>query len=126
MFRKEYIPCVMKFPMKFPLKFEKYNPYDNVHNEFARYLMFGGFLATSLQKYEMDEVYTIVRNIYNSTIFTDIVKRSQIRKIDQLQRIVKFAFDNIGRTFSVVSISKYLKSERRTIDNEMVYSYLTS
>jgi predicted AAA+ superfamily ATPase len=41
-----------------------------------------------------------------------------------LERIVKFAFDNIGRTFSATSISKYLKSEQRSIDNETVYNYL--
>ena len=44
--------------------------------------------------------------------------------MDQLERIVKFAFDNVGKTFSAKSISDYLKSERRTIDNETVYSYL--
>jgi predicted AAA+ superfamily ATPase len=37
---------------------------------------------------------------------------------------VKFAFDNVGRTFSAKSISDYLKSQHRTIDNETVYSYL--
>ena len=47
-----------------------------------------------------------------------------MRKVDQLERIVKFAFDNVGRTFSAKSISDYLKSERRFIDNETVYSYL--
>jgi predicted AAA+ superfamily ATPase len=93
--------------------------------EFARYLRFGGFPAIHLQEYTQDEAYAIVRDIYNSTIFTDIVKRGQIRKVDQLERIVKFAFDNIGRTFSAASISKYLKSERRTIDNETVYNYLS-
>ena len=41
-----------------------------------------------------------------------------------MERIVKFAFDNVGRTFSAASISKYLKSEHRTIDNETVYNYL--
>ena len=96
-----------------------------VKTEFARYLRYGGFPATHLQEQSVDEVYAIVRDIYNSTIFTDIVKRSQIRKVDQLERIVKFAFDNIGRTFSAASISKYLKSERRTIDNETAYSYLS-
>ena len=65
------------------------------------------------------------RDIYNSTIFTDIVRRNQIRKVDQLERIVKFTFDNVGRTFSAASISKYLKSENRTIDNETVYNYLS-
>ena len=70
-------------------------------------------------------MYTIVRDIYNSTIFTDIVRRNTIRKADQLERIVRFVFDNTGRTFSASTISKYLKSENRTIDNETVYSYLT-
>ena len=94
------------------------------NTEFARYLRYGGFPATHLQEYSVDEAYTIVKDIYNSTIFTDIVKRNQIRKIDQLERIVKFAFDNIGKTFSAKSISDYLKSERRVIDNETVYNYL--
>lgn len=92
--------------------------------ELVHYIKFGGFPATNLQKYEIDEVYTIVRDIYNSTIFSDIVKRNNIRKVDQLERIIKFAFNNIGNTFSAKSISVYLKSENRSIDNETVYSYL--
>jgi len=96
------------------------------HNEeFARYLRFGGFPAIHLQEYSQDEAYTIVKDIYNSTIYTDIVKRNQIRKVDQLERIVQFAFNNIGNTFSANAISKYLKSEHRTIDNETVYNYLS-
>lgn len=93
--------------------------------ELANYLRLGGFPAVHLQKYTPDEVYTIVKDIYNSTIFTDIVRRNQIRKVDQLERIVKFLFDNVGRTFSATSISKYLKSENRSIDNETVYNYLS-
>ena len=93
-------------------------------DEFARYIRFGGFPAIHLQEYTQDEAYSIVKDIYNSTIFTDIVKRSQIRKVDQLERIVKFAFNNVGRTFSAASIAKYLKSEQRKIDNETVYDYL--
>lgn len=77
-----------------------------------------------MQEYSQDEVYTIVRDIYNSTIFSDIVKRNQVRKIDQLERVVKYTFSNVGNTFSVKSISDYLKSERRSLDNETVYSYL--
>ena len=92
--------------------------------EFARYVKLGGFPATHLQEYTQDESYSIVKDIYNATIFTDIVKRSQIRKVDQLERIVKFAFDNVGRTFSAASIAKYLKNEQRKIDNETVYDYL--
>lgn len=92
--------------------------------ELANYIRLGGFPATHLQNYTQDEVYTIVRDIYNSTIFSDIVKRNQVRKIDQLERVVKYTFNNVGNTFSAKSISDYLKSEHRSIDNETVYSYL--
>lgn len=104
---------------------KKYTEILDSYTELANYLRLGGFPAVHLQKYTPDEVYTIVRDIYNSTIFTDIVRRNQIRKVDQLERIVKFAFDNVGRTFSAASISKYLKSENRAIDNETVYNYLS-
>ena len=92
--------------------------------ELANYVRLGGFPATHLQAYSQDEIYTIVRDIYNSTIFSDIVKRNQVRKIDQLERVVKYTFNNVGKTFSAKSIADYLKAERRSLDNETVYSYL--
>ncbi len=101
-----------------------YKTLDNKKEEFIRYLKLGGFPATHLKEQTQDEIYTIVKDIYNSTIFTDIVRRNQIRKIDQLERIVKYTFQNIGNTFSARSISIFLKSEHRKIDNETVYSYL--
>lgn len=103
---------------------KEYSDVNEPKDELAEYIKLGGFPATHLQKYSEDEIYTIVKDIYNSTIFSEIVKRNQVRKVDQLERIVKFAFENVGKTFSAKSISDYLKSERRTIDNETVYSYL--
>ncbi|MEG1798849.1 MAG: ATP-binding protein, partial [Synergistaceae bacterium] len=102
----------------------EYEEVKDSKEELVNYVKLGGFPAVHLRQYTQDEVYSIVLDIYNSTIFTDIVKRSSIRKVDQLSKVVKFVFDNIGSTFSAKSISDYLKSERRTIDNETVYSYL--
>ena len=65
------------------LEFKKqYTQVKDIHAELADYIRLGGFPATHLREYSQDEVYTIVRDIYNSTIFSDIVKRNQIRKID--------------------------------------------
>ena len=102
----------------------RYTTVGDPRQELANYIRLGGFPATHLQNYTQDEVYTIVRDIYNSTIFSDIVKRNQIRKIDQLERVVKYAFNNVGNTFSAKSVSDYLKAEHRSLDNETVYSYL--
>lgn len=102
----------------------QYAEVEDIRKELANYIRLGGFPATHLQSYGQDEVYTIVRDIYNSTIFSDIAKRNQVRKIDQLERVVKYTFNNVGNTFSAKSISDYLKAERRSLDNETVYSYL--
>lgn len=107
------------------LMFKKsYSTIYDIKQEFNQYVRLGGFPATHLQEYSQDEVYTIVRDIYNSTIFSDIVRRNQVKKIDQLERVVKYTFNNVGNTFSAKSISNYLKSEQRKIDNETVYRYL--
>ena len=103
---------------------EQYDAVGDPRQELANYIRLGGFPATHLQNYTQDEVYTIVRDIYNYTIFSDIVRRNQVRKIDQLERVVKYTFNNVGNTFSAKSISDYLKAEHRALDNETVYSYL--
>lgn len=115
----------------YTLSFREYLDFKSKHTalgdpkaELAEYIRLGGFPATHLQSYTQDEVYTIVRDIYNSTIFSDIVKRNQVRKIDQMERVVKYTFQNVGNTFSAKSISDYLKAEQRKLDNETVYSYL--
>ena len=116
------------YPLSFSeyLEFRKtYADWNDIYSEFARYIRFGGFPALQLQEYSLDSAYTVVRDIYNSTIFTDIVKRSQIRKTDQLERIVKYTFSNTGQTFSALSLSKYLKSQNRSMDPETVYNYLS-
>lgn len=115
----------------FTLSFEEYLTFkkqygevEDIRKELVNYIKYGGFPAIHLQEHPLDNAYTIVRDIYNSTIFSDIVKRNQVRKVDQLERVVKFVFDNVGKTFSAKSISDYIKSEHRTIDNETVYNYL--
>lgn len=118
------------FPV-YTLSFKEYQSFrkefttlEDSHKELARYLRMGGFPAVHLRPYEESEVYAIVRDIYNSAIFTDIVRRNEIRKVDQLERLVRFSFNNVGQTFSAQAISKYLKSEHRRMDTETIYSYL--
>lgn len=112
----------------YPLSFAEYLNFrkefaqlEDMHKELVRYLQLGGFSALHLREYTKDEAYPIVRDIYNSTIFTDIVKRNNIRKVDSFERVVRYVFDNVGNTFSA---TKYLKNEQRMLDCETVYNYL--
>ena len=116
----------------YPLSYEEYITFKKETNEFKlgkdyikEYIEYGGFPAIALQSFNKKEAYTIVKDIYNSVIFTDIVKRNSIRKIDLFERVVKFIFENIGKTFSASSITAYLKSEGRTLDSETLYNYIS-
>jgi predicted AAA+ superfamily ATPase len=109
------------YPLSFAeyLKFkQQYTQISDIHNELYDYIRLGGFPATHTHSYTQEEIYTAVKDIYNATVFTDIVKRNQIRKVDQLERVVKYTFSNVGNTFSARSISNYFKSEHRNLDIE--------
>ncbi len=101
-----------------------YGELVSTKSELVNYLRLGGFPATHLRQYSDDEVYGIVRDIYRSILFSDIVKRAGIKKIDLFERVVRFVFDNVGNTFSANSISNYLKAEKRKVSSETVYNYL--
>ena len=62
----------------FPLSFDEYLMFrrkitsvKEPKTELANYVRLGGFPATHLREFSQDEIYTIVRDIYNSTIFSD-------------------------------------------------------
>lgn len=116
------------YPLSFAeyLKFRKeFAVVEDPKQELVRYLQFGGFPVLHLREYTKEDAYPIVRDIYNSTIFTDIVRRNHIRKFDRFEHVVRYVFDNVGNTFSAASIVKCLKSEQRALDNETVYNYLS-
>ncbi|RRN02380.1 ATP-binding protein [Bibersteinia trehalosi] len=91
---------------------------------FHEYLRKGGFPMVHTANYEAETVYKIVQDIYASVILRDTVQRHKIRDVELLERIVKYAFDNIGNTFSGKNVADYFKSQQRKIDLNTVYNYL--
>lgn len=65
-----------------------------------------------------------LQDIFNTVMLKDIVSYGQVRDVDLLERIVMFMLSNIGNTFSASSISKYFKSENRSVTTDTVLSYL--
>ena len=54
----------------------------------------------------------------------DIARRKEIRDIDLLERIVRYAMTEIGHVFSASSIARYLKHENRVTTAETILGYL--
>ena len=88
------------------------------------YIRFGGFPIAALADYEAAQVYQIVNGIYHTVVSRDVVKRHRINRQDLFDRVVRYLIENVGRTFSASSITKFLKSEHRTVSVESIYNYL--
>jgi len=54
----------------------------------------------------------------------DIMRRKEIRDVDLLERIVRYAMTEIGHVFSASSIARFLKHEHRTTTAETILNYL--
>jgi len=93
---------------------------------FISYLRMGGFPVVHTADYEDEIAYKIVYDIYSSVILRDTVQRYKIRDIELLERVVRYALDSIGSTFSGKNVADYFKSQQRKTDINTIYNYLNA
>lgn len=95
-------------------------------NSFQDYLIKGGFPVIHTTNYDEETAYRVVYDIYSSVILRDTVQRYKIRDLELLERIIKYAFDNVGNTFSGKNVADFFKNQQRKIDINTVYNYLNA
>jgi len=93
-------------------------------NSFAEYLRMGGFPVIHTVNYDEETAYKVVRDIYASVILRDTVQRYKVREVELLERVIRYAFDNMGNTFSGKNVADYFKNQQRKIDINTIYNYL--
>ena len=91
---------------------------------FNKYLVAGGMPYLSNLNYEEEPSRLYLEDLYNSVVLKDVVKRNTVRDVDLLEKIIAYVTANIGTTFSATSISKFFKSENRTVATETVLNYI--
>lgn len=84
---------------------------------FREYLKYGGMPFTLGLDNQQKTDY--LKDIYNSIVFKEIVKKHAIRDVNLLNRIFQYILANIGNYFSITDLSKHLKHSNNTI-----YKYL--
>lgn len=99
---------------------------ENKGNLFLTYLRKGGFPVIHTVDYPEESAYKVIYDIYSSVILRDTVQRYKIRDVELLERVIRYAFDNIGNTFSGKNVADYFKSQQRKIDLNTVYNYLNA
>lgn len=88
------------------------------------YLKYGGLPALLHFNNDDKTIYQYISSLYDTIILHDICNRHNIRNLHLLKNITRFAFDNIGNTFSAKSIADFLKKEKITIGIKTIQNYL--
>lgn len=65
-------------------------------------------------------VVEYLEGVYNTVVMKDVVSRGGIRDVEVLDRIMRYAFDNIGNGFSAKKVADYLSSNYRKVSPETV------
>lgn len=115
----------------YPFSFAEFLEMNRLHNPeidktscFMQFLKTGGMPFLSNFNGDDSAKNQYLMDIYNSVVLKDVVKRNNVRDVDTLERIVAYAFSNIGHIFSATSLSKYFKSENRKISHDTILNYL--
>jgi len=93
-------------------------------SSFDDYLKYGGMPFLSSIGFESETSRNYLRDVFNSIVLKDVVRRYRVRDVDLLERIIAYALTNAGKAFSAVSISKFFRAEKRTVAPETILNYL--
>lgn len=121
-----YVEFVI-YPFSFKEFIELYrpiNPDNSIQQCFQKYLITGGMPYLANIRYEDEPSKQYLHDLFNSVQLKDIVKRNKIRDVDLLERIIAYVIANVGTTFSASSLTKFLKSEQRTVAPETILNYI--
>lgn len=112
-----------------PLSFDEFSEIYkdlNLNEEdlFQKFIKIGGMPGLKYFKLEEEVSQKYLNDIYNTVLVKDVLNYNNIRDVDIFNRILSFAMQNIGATFSASAIKNYLKSENRNISVDTVLNYL--
>ena len=121
-----YVEFVI-YPFSFGEFIELYRPINpdvSIQQCFQKYLITGGMPYLANIRYADEPSKQYLHDLFNSVQLNDIVKRNKIRDVDLLERIIAYVIANVGTTFSARSLTKFLKSEQRTVAPETTLNYI--
>ena len=91
---------------------------------FQKFIKIGGMPGLKYFNLNEEVSQKYLNDIYNTVLVKDVLNYNNIRDVDIFNRILSFAMQNIGATFSAFAIKNYLKSENRNISVDTVLNYL--
>jgi uncharacterized protein len=93
---------------------------DSLH----QYIKYGGLPYIIHLDMNDEIIYEYLKNVYNTIILKDVVKRYNLRSYYFLENLVHYIADNFGTITSAKNISDYLKSQKLKYNPRVILEYL--
>ncbi len=107
------------------IEFLQFHNMEDSDEALMQYLRIGGL--PGLHAFKPDEhsqINDYFEGVYNTILVKDIVRREKIRNVTQLENVVRFVADNVGKPTSISNIARYMTSKGEKISEETVSNYL--
>lgn len=107
------------------LEFLRFHNMEDSDAALMHYLIIGGLPGLlAFKTEEKSQINDYLEGVYNTIIVKDIVSREKVRNVTQLENIIRFVADNIGKPVSVANIVRYMTSKGEKISDETASNYL--
>lgn len=107
------------------LEFLRFHSMEDSAEAMMHYLKMGGLPGLlAFKPEEHSQITDYLEGVYNTVLVKDIVTREKIRNVTQLENVIRFVADNIGKPISVTNVVKYMTSNGEKISDETVSNYL--
>lgn len=107
------------------LEFLRFHGLEDSDEALMHYLRMGGLPGLCVFKpEEKSQINDYFEGVYNTILVKDIVSREKVRNVAQLENIIRFVADNIGKPLSIANIVRYMTSKGEKISAETVSCYL--
>ncbi|MDO5083182.1 MAG: ATP-binding protein [Arachnia propionica] len=121
----------VEFPIR-PLAFREFvelrHPDGATRSEtqelFERYLVLGGFPVLKYFDADTQAAVQYLDSLLDTVVVKDVIEHFSIRDVDMFRRILRYCVAHVGRTFSAQSVSRYIRSEGRSVSVDTVLAYL--
>jgi len=119
----------VQFPV-FPLTYREFLRFRgettaDSPEEFRRYLRYGGLPGIHSLPMADETVFPYLNALYSTIVLKDVVSRHRILDPGQLDRIIRFVFDNAGNITTAKRITDFLRSQRISAGVDKVIHYLS-
>lgn len=107
------------------IEFLQFHNLEDSDEALMQYLRIGGLPGLhAFKPEEHSQINDYFEGVYNTILVKDIVRREKIRNVSQLENVVRFVADNVGKPTSISNIARYMASKGEKISEETVSNYL--